>query len=81
MSKTIHYDLASQVSHETWYFRSEVTGEEEIVPLDLRMFFPQEIDSLLHYNGFTIVHKYGNYDESPFTSMSRKQIILCRTGG
>jgi hypothetical protein len=41
------------------------------------MFFPQEIDALLHYNGFRIEKKYGNYEEALFTESSRKQIILC----
>jgi len=41
------------------------------------MFFPQEIDALLHYNGFQIEDKYGGYEEAPFGDSSRKQIIVC----
>jgi SAM-dependent methyltransferase len=78
VSKAVHYDSSTQVSHETWYFRDEVTGEEQSAPLHLRMFFPPEIDSLLHYNGFSIQQKFGDYDEAaPFTSSSRRQIIVC----
>ena len=66
-----------RLSHETWYFRDDITGEEQGVPLNLRMFFPQEIDVLLHYNGFQIEDKYGGYEEAPFGDSSRKQIIVC----
>jgi hypothetical protein len=41
VSKAVRYDSATQISHETWYFRYEVSGEEQAVPLNLRMFFPQ----------------------------------------
>jgi hypothetical protein len=41
------------------------------------MFFPQEIDALLHYNGFSIEQKYSDYEEHPFDDSSRKQVIIC----
>jgi hypothetical protein len=61
-----------------WYLRDDMTGEEQPVPLNLRMFFPQEIDALLHYNGFEVEKKYGNHEEAPFVDSSYKQIIVCR---
>jgi len=63
----VTYTSAAQTSHEIWYFHDSVTGEERAVSLELRMFFPQEIDALMHYNGFRIEHKYGDYRQSPFT--------------
>ncbi len=45
--------------------------------LKLRMFFPQELDGLLKYNGFKIKEKYGNFDQTPCTSDSRLQIFIC----
>jgi hypothetical protein len=50
----------------------EVEGE-----LNMRMYFPQELDALIKYNGFTIDDKFGNYDRTPFTAQSEKQIIIC----
>jgi SAM-dependent methyltransferase len=50
----------------------EVTGE-----LNLRMYFPQELDALLHYNGFTIEAKYGDLEMSPFGPESERQRIVC----
>jgi hypothetical protein len=41
------------------------------------MYFPQELDALLYYNGFIINHKYGNFTEEPFTSDSNFQIVIC----
>jgi hypothetical protein len=43
-----------------------------------RMWYPQEIDAVVTYNGFEIENKYGNYDESPFRGDSPKQIVICR---
>jgi ubiquinone/menaquinone biosynthesis C-methylase UbiE len=75
--KSVRYDSATQISHETWYFRNDISGREETVRLNLRMFFPQEIDAVLNYNGFTVEQKYGDHQEGPFDDSSRKQIIVC----
>lgn len=48
--------------------------------LALRMYFPQELDALLTYNGFSIEHKYGQYDQKLFDARSGKQLIVCRMG-
>jgi SAM-dependent methyltransferase len=44
--------------------------------LDMRMFFPQELDALLKYNGFRIHQKYGDYDRNEFGKNSGKQLIV-----
>lgn len=33
VSKCVRYDSAAQISHETWYFRNEVTGQEDESPI------------------------------------------------
>jgi len=73
----VRYNSATQISHETWYFHDGVSGKEQAVPLNLRMFFPQEIDALLHYNGFSIEQKYADYEGHPFDDSSRRQVIVC----
>ena len=50
---------------------------ETTADLNLRMYFPQEIEALLHYNGLHMVARYGDYDETPFTSESSRQLIVC----
>ena len=46
--------------------------------LDMRMFFPQELDSYLEWNGFHIIHKYGGFEEEEFNDNSAKQIFVCQ---
>ncbi len=57
--------------------RQKFPGRPEVIGhLDLRMFFPQELDALLKYNGFQIEQKYGNYDMTEFNARSAKQLIV-----
>jgi len=77
VSETVFYDAAAQILHALWHY--EVENEPaDIRPLDLRMFFPQELDALLSLSGFTIEAKYGGFDRSSFLSASRQQVIVCR---
>jgi len=46
--------------------------------LEMRMFFPQELDGYVRFNGFEIEEKYGSYDLSEFNSTSSKQIIVAK---
>jgi hypothetical protein len=47
--------------------------------MTVRIIYPQELDALLHYNGFKVEAKFGEFDESPFTSESPKQVVICST--
>jgi len=67
-----YYDKATQISHVTAY--SRIKNKEIVKKLKLRMFFPQELDGLLYYNGFLIDHKYGTFGEEPFNSNSNWQM-------
>jgi ubiquinone/menaquinone biosynthesis C-methylase UbiE len=69
------YDKATQINHVTSYYN--IKNKEIIKKLKLRMFFPKELDGLLHYNGFIIDHKYGSFEEEPFNSDSNWQIVIC----
>jgi hypothetical protein len=53
VEETIRYDKATQISHATLHQKSE-DGTEHSTPLDVRIFFPQELDMLLKHNGFKI---------------------------
>jgi SAM-dependent methyltransferase len=76
-----HYDPLSQIKTET-AIRSWTTtdGQEvrKIAPLALRLCFPQEMESLLHYNGFEILSIYGDWDKSPLSSESPHLIYICK---
>jgi len=71
------YDTATQINHIRWYYRREGQADETTAKLDLRMLFPQEIETLLAGNGFDLCAHYGDYDETPFTSRSSRQLIVC----
>ncbi len=69
------YDDALQVNRIKLYHQYP-DGREMVDDLNMRIFFPQEIDALLKYNGFKIERKYGNYDMSVFKAGSPKQLIV-----
>lgn len=71
------YDRATQINHIKWYYK--IGDADEVVrENNMRQLYPQELDSLLHYNGLDLVVKYGDYGETPFESSSRHQICVCR---
>ena len=72
------YDCATQISHIKWYYKFGDAPEEIIEDLNLRIFFPQELDALLQFHGLEIDAKYGDFDETPFVSDSQKQLVVCR---
>jgi len=72
------YNSATQINRIKWYFHTEKEKEESVKELNMRIFFPQELDALLHYNGFEIETKFGNYDETPFKTSSPIQLVISR---
>ena len=70
------YDRAAQASRITWHYKAgrRAAGTRK---LNMRCFYPAELDALLHYNGLKILKKYGDFDRRPFTGESRKQILVC----
>jgi hypothetical protein len=47
----------------------------------LRYTFPQELDALLYYNGFTTIRRYGDWNLEPLTAGSPSIIVVCRKRG
>jgi len=81
VSGTDYYDAVHQIRHETAVRRWQNENGEtvaRIAPLALRQYFPQELDTLLHYNGFTIVERYGDWDFSPLTNESNMIFYICK---
>lgn len=70
------YDKAAQINRIKWYFKIGKRKREIVENLDLRIFYPQELDALLKYNGFRIESKFGDYKGKPFTSKSPMQVII-----
>jgi SAM-dependent methyltransferase len=79
-SHTRVYDHVSQVLHWTTYRRYRQNGHEQtkITRIAVRFTFPQELDALLHYNGFTTLRRYGDWTLDPLTAASPSIILVCR---
>lgn len=75
IKQTIRYENATQINRIEWHYF--INGEfNSIQNLDMRMFFPQELDSYLEWNGFNIIHKYGGFEEEAFNDNSEKQVYV-----
>ena len=75
--QTMRYDKTTQINRIEWHYF--INGKfDSVQNLDMRMFFPQELDSYLAWNGFQIIHKYGGFEEEAFNDDSGKQVFVCR---
>jgi SAM-dependent methyltransferase len=71
------YDREAQVARITWHYRRERDGRTLKKILNLRCFFPQELPSLLKYNGFRVLARYGDFRRTPFKGEHMKQVLVC----
>ena len=81
LSASQQYDHLKQIWIEVAIRRwKEKNGREVIkqVPLARRLIFPQEMEMLLQYNGFSVIERYGDWDKSPLTNESELMIYVCR---
>jgi SAM-dependent methyltransferase len=80
VSKTQVYDHVAQILHWTTYRRWREGDQEQtkITRIAVRYTFPQELAALLHYNAFTIIRQYGDWNLEPLTAASTSIIVVCR---
>ncbi len=79
-AESFHYDDVDQVQRVKMHFqRLEPPHVERTVPLALRFFFPEELLALLHYNGYVVEERFGDFDAGPLTTASDSQVIIART--
>jgi ubiquinone/menaquinone biosynthesis C-methylase UbiE len=76
LSENVRYDAATQINHLNWHYKNQFMKEEQTGSFTKRQFFPQEFDLLFALNGFRVEHKFGNFDETEFSSHSPKQIVV-----
>lgn len=75
IKQTMRYESTTQINRIEWHYF--INGEfHSIQNLDMRMFFPQELDSYLERAGFDIIHKFGSFEEEAFNDNSEKQIYV-----
>jgi SAM-dependent methyltransferase len=77
--EAFEYDVLRQVQMVSMVFQgTDDLGDMRSVPLSQRQFFPQELESLLHYNGFAVEKVYGDFQRNPLTEESESQILVAR---
>ncbi|MBK9745912.1 MAG: class I SAM-dependent methyltransferase [Chloroflexi bacterium] len=83
VSTTQVYDHVGQILHLVSYKRWYEAGKEHVktTRTALRYTFPQELTALLHYNGFTLLKQYGDWNLEPLTATSPSIIVVCRKRG
>jgi SAM-dependent methyltransferase len=74
-SERFDYDRLRQVLFVAMEFHPLDGGEPWMTPLAHRQFFPQELEALLHYNGFAITEQYGSFGGDPPSQESRTLIL------
>jgi SAM-dependent methyltransferase len=70
------YDPIAQVLHVSMEFEP-LGGEAFTTPLTHRQFHPQELEALLHYNGFQIVELLGDF-EGPPSETTQSLVIVAK---
>ena len=73
----MHYEDDTQINRIKWQYiiNGKIHSTEA---LDMRIFYPKELDSYIEGNNFRIINKFGDYDLSKFTADSPKQLIICQ---
>ena len=77
LEETREYVADRQVVRSTRYYHIGTQRDCSIRSLELRCFFPCELDLLLEHFGFQLLAKYGDFDGSPLSGGSPKQICVC----
>lgn len=77
IKQAMKYENKTQINRIEWhYFINDLF--HSVQNLDMKMYFPQELDTYLKWAGFTIMHKFGSFDEEVFDNDSDKQIFVCK---
>ncbi len=77
--EAFEYQPIRQVQLVSMVFQNTAQLDDlKVIPLSQRQFFPQELEALLHYNGFAIEHLWGDFARGPLTGESESQIIVAR---
>jgi SAM-dependent methyltransferase len=77
--EAFQYDALRQVQLVSMVFQNlDELADLRSMPLSQRQFFPEELAMLLHYNGFTLAHRYGDFARGPLTEDSESQVVIAR---
>lgn len=73
------YDAAAQVTRGNWHFSTGSEPDFQMVSIEVRSIFPQELPVLLAHAGLRLVERLGNWDGSPFGADSSTQLCICES--
>ena len=76
-----YYDPITQIQHYTFHEQWPDQAGQLVTYTTrtaLRYVYPQEMEALLHYNGFQIRSCYGSWEQEPLTATSRYMIYICQ---
>ena len=77
IKQIMRYENKTQINRIEWHYY--INGKfNSIQNLDMRLFFPQELDTYIKSSGFSITNKFGSFEETPFNDNSEKQIFVCQ---
>ena len=77
IKQTMIYENTTQINRIKWHYY--INGEfDSIQNMDMRLFFPKELDTYLSIYGFKMIHKFGGFNEEIFEDQSGKQIFVCK---
>ncbi len=72
-----HYESTTQIMRTTTV--RKVAGEPDVAgSLDLKMYFPRELEALVRCSGLRIAARYGGHAREGFDESSRFQILVCQ---
>jgi SAM-dependent methyltransferase len=77
IEETREYIAERQVVRSIRHYHIGDKRNFSVSALELRCFFPYELDLILDHFGFRLEAKYGDFDNSAFNSRSPKQICIC----
>ena len=74
------YESTTQIMRTTTI--RKVAGQPDVIgSLDLKMYFPRELEALVRCNGLRIATRYGGHAGEAFDETSRFQILICENSG
>ena len=78
IKQQMQYESKVQINRIQWHYF--INGQfDSVQNLDMRMYFPQELNTYLEHSGFKIEHKFGSFEKESFENSSEKQIFVCKT--
>jgi len=80
VSFTQVYDPLPQIMYWTSYRRwnDGKRNHKQETHIACRFTYPQELEALLHYNGFEVVQRYGNWNKEALSATSPSIISICK---